>query len=105
MSISAHPTPSVGLPQSDHDRLYTAVAAELRLITPVLEQLGMTLVEDEHFVSHYLEQLQAFDLLAQQIEACAEVLDRLASGARSQEAIAKVRLVQVHERLLAALAH
>ena len=84
--------------------LHTAVAGELRHIRAVLEQLAELLVADEHFVTNYVDQLQTFDLLIQCADESAAVLDRIAGGIASHEAIAPVRLSMVRDRLHAALA-
>jgi hypothetical protein len=83
--------------------LHSAVAEEMRHVRGLIEQLAELLVSDEHFVANYLEQLQMFDLLIQCTDESAAVLDRLAGGAHSHDAIAPVRLSQVHDRLHAAL--
>ncbi|OWK33092.1 hypothetical protein SPMU_14380 [Sphingomonas mucosissima] len=70
----------------------------------LLEQLSMLLVEDEHFTTNHLEGLQMFDLLIQCTDESAAVLDRMAAGAKSHDAIAPVRLTVVQDRLRAALA-
>lgn len=90
---------------SDHlaSLLHTAVAEEMRHIRALLEQLAELLVCDEHFATKYLEQLQTFDLLIQCTDESAAVLDRMANGATSHDAIAPVRLAAVQERLLSAL--
>lgn len=95
-------------PDAIHDhlvsQLHTAVAEELRHVRVLIEQLAELLVADEHFVDNYLDELQMFDLLAQYTDESAAVLDRLAKGAHSRDAIAPVKLGIVHERLHAALA-
>ena len=83
--------------------LHAAVAEEMRLIRDLLEQLAAVLVCDPHFATHYLEQLQAFDLVIQCADESAAVLDRLSEGAHSHDAIAPVRLTAVQDRLRAAL--
>jgi hypothetical protein len=83
--------------------LHGAVAGELRHVRALIEELAEALVSDEHFVTRYLDKLQAFDLLVQCTEESAAVLDRLAAGACTRSAIAPVRLGQIHERLQAAI--
>ncbi|MCD2317056.1 hypothetical protein LQ954_12955 [Sphingomonas sp. IC-11] len=92
--------------QIDHlaSHLHAAVAEELRHVGALLEQLSMLLVEDEHFTTNHFEQLQMFDLLIQCTGESAAVLDRMAAGAKSHDAIAPVRLTVVQDRLRAALA-
>ncbi|MFV0623224.1 hypothetical protein ACBY01_04320 [Sphingomonas sp. ac-8] len=84
--------------------LHAAVAGELRLIGALLERLAETLVGDEHFSAHYLDQLQTFDLIIQCADESASVLDRLSQGVDPYEAIAPVRLTAVQDRLRDALA-
>lgn len=83
--------------------LHAAVAEEMRHVRKLLEQLAEVLASDEHVATNYLEQLQTFDLMIQCTDESAAVLDRLAQGARSHEAIAPVRLEAVQDRLRAAL--
>ena len=83
--------------------LHAAVAEEIRHVRARLEQLAELLVGDEHFATNYLDQLQVFDLLIQCSDESAAVLDRMAQGARSHEAIAPVRLNLIQDRLRAAL--
>lgn len=84
--------------------LHAAVAEEMRLVGALLERLAETLVGDEHFATHYLDQLQTFDLIIQCADESAAVLERMARGARSHDAIAPVRLTAVQDRLRHALA-
>jgi hypothetical protein len=90
-----------------HDRvasvLHTAIAEEMRHIRVLLEQLAELLASDEDFAGKYLEQFQTFDLLIQCADESAAVLDRLADGAHSHDAIAPVRLAMVQDRLRQAL--
>lgn len=84
--------------------LQSAIAAELRHISDLLERLAEVLVGDEHFASKYIDQLQAFDLLVQCAHESAAVLDRLSAGSHVHDAVAPVRLGHIQERLRAALA-
>ncbi len=84
--------------------LHAAVAEELRQVRDLLEELSMLLVSDEHFTTHHFEGLQMFDLVIQCTDESAAVLDRMAAGAASHDAIAPVRLTVVQDRLRAALA-
>ena len=83
--------------------LHTAVAEEMRLVGALLEKLAETLIGDEEFAVRHVEQLQTFDLVIQCANESAAVLERLASGARSHEAVAEVRLTAVQDRLRHAL--
>ena len=83
--------------------LHAAVAEELRHVRMMLEQLAETLASDEHFATHYLDQLQTFDLVIQCTDESAAVLDRMSQGVHSSDAIAPVRLEAVQGRLRAAL--
>lgn len=91
---------------TDHlaSHLHAAVAEELRHVRAILEQLSMLLVEDEHFTMKHFEKMQMFDLLIQCTDESAAVLDRMAAGVKSHDAIAPVRLTVVQDRLRAALA-
>ncbi|MAW98820.1 MAG: hypothetical protein CMN72_16480 [Sphingomonas sp.] len=84
--------------------LHNAIAEELRHARLMIEELAALLITDEHFVMRYVDKLQTFDLLAQYAEENAAILERLANGLPSQEAIAPVRLSVVQDRLRAALA-
>jgi hypothetical protein len=83
--------------------LQSALAEELRHVRKLIEQLAELLVCDEHFAANYVDQLQAFDLLAQHTDESAAVLDRLAAGFGSHDAVAPVRLSAIQTRLRAAL--
>jgi len=83
--------------------LHAALAVELRHVRASIERLAETLVVDEHFTTHYLEQFQTFDLLAQYADESASLLDRLAIGHDPHEAVAGVRLGMVQERLRTAM--
>jgi hypothetical protein len=83
--------------------LHTAIADELRRVRNRVEALAEALVGDTYFVEHFLEQLQAFDMIVQSTDETAAVLERLAAGTDIHTAIAPVRLGCVHQRLHAAL--
>jgi hypothetical protein len=83
--------------------LCTAVAAEIRGLRAELEKLAGLLVCDEHFVSDYIDQFQAFDHMAQTADESASVLERLAEGQAPAEAVARVRLTEIQQRLSAAI--
>jgi len=84
--------------------LLAAVAEELRAVRNQIEQLAGLLVSDARIVTDYMDQFQAFDLLAQSTDESANVIDRLAQGLPAEEAIAKVRLTAIQQRLSAAIA-
>jgi len=96
-----------GVTMSKADRpdaaLCAAVAQEMRVARGLLEDLAAVLVADERFVSDYIDQLQAFDLIAQHVDENATLLDRIAGGQRPAEAIDGVRLTAIQQRLRAAL--
>lgn len=102
---------SIPLPQSatpvDFDpfsmQLHRVMAVEMREIREQLEGLAQVLVVDDHFVTAYIEQLQSFDYLIQHAEECANLMDRIALGENSLEAVKHVRLGAVQERLRIAL--
>jgi len=83
--------------------LYAAVANELRDVRVLIERLADTLVSDEAFAMAYMEQLQTFDLVIQRADESADLLDRVAGGMSSHDAIDKVRLSFVQNKLRAAL--
>jgi hypothetical protein len=83
--------------------LYGAIAQEIRVARGLLEDLAAVLVADERFVADYMDQLQAFDLIIQHVDESAALLDRVAAGQTVGEAVGRVRLTVVQERLRAAL--
>ncbi len=91
---------------TDHagSSLCAAVAAEIRMIKILIEQVADLLVADTRFVTEYVDQFQVFDLMAQCADESAAVLDRLAEGRSAEEAIAAVRLTVIQQRLRAAVA-
>ena len=84
--------------------LYAAIATEIRDVRVLIEHLADTLVSDEAFAMAYMEQLQTFDLVIQRADESADLIDRMAGGAGSLEAISKVRLSVVPDKLRSALA-
>ena len=84
--------------------LYAAIATEIRDVRVLIEHLADTLVSDEAFAMAYMEQLQTFDLVIQRADESADLIDRMAGGAGSLEAISKVRLSVVQDKLRSALA-
>jgi hypothetical protein len=83
--------------------LCSAIAEEIRDVRVLIEALASVLVADEYLALKYTEQLQAFDLLIQRSQESADLLERVASGVCSHEAIGQVRLEAVQNRLRAAL--
>jgi hypothetical protein len=83
--------------------LHNVLAGELREIRTKLESLAEVLVCDEHFATHYLEQLQDFDYLVQHADECANLLERIGAGECAHEAIQHIRLGAVQERVRQAL--
>ncbi len=84
--------------------LIAAIAAELRDVRALIETLADVLVSDESFAMTYMEELQTFDLVIQRADESADLLDRVAMGSRSNEAIDGVRLSMVQNKLRSALA-
>lgn len=82
--------------------LCQAIAGEMRVARELLEELAGVLVADERFVTDYLDQLQAFDLIVQHVDETAVLLDRMAGGSALNEALGQVRLNVMQERLRAA---
>ncbi|CAH0356121.1 MAG: hypothetical protein V4533_01215 [Pseudomonadota bacterium] len=83
--------------------LYGAIAEEIRDLRTIIEELAHTLLSDEAFVMAYIEQFQVFDLLVQRASESADLLDRMAEGAKSHDAIDQVRLSMVQDKLRSAL--
>ena len=83
--------------------LHSALAAELREIRILVEQMAEHLLADEAFVLAHAEELQWFDLLVQHAEEAAHLLDRMAQGSHVTDAVDAVRLDAVQARLRAAL--
>lgn len=83
--------------------LYAAIAAEIRDVRALIEHLADTLVSDEAFAMAYMEQLQTFDLVIQRADESADLLDRMAGGSKSLDAVNKVRLGVVQDKLRSAL--
>lgn len=104
MSLPASPSPS-DKPSSKAIRLslYAALAAEMRDVRKLVEEVAEELVSDEHFVHKYLDTLQKFDLIIQRTDEGADMLDRLAGGHLAHDAIEQVRLTSVQDRLRAAI--
>jgi hypothetical protein len=84
--------------------LYAAIAQEIRDVRALIEGIADILVADEALVVAYIEQLQSFDLAIQRADESADLLDRMATGARAADAIKHVRLTYVQDKLTAALA-
>lgn len=105
MPTPSQPQDAVPMPGYDpfSSLLHTVIAKEIREMRDKLEGLSMELVEDEYFATNFLEQLQTFDYLIQHAEECVNLLDRIAAGENSLEAIGHVRLGAVQERLRIAL--
>lgn len=83
--------------------LCAAVAQEIRGVRVLIEQLAEALVSDERFAIDYIDQLQTFDLVIQHADESADLLDRVAQGHSIDDAIARIRLTVVQDRLRAAL--
>lgn len=92
-----------GTPEGAAAPLWQALAHEMRVARGLLEQLAGVLVTDERFVLDYIDQLQAFDLIAQHVDESAALLDRVAGGQSPGEAVGQVRLSVMQDRLRAAL--
>jgi len=83
--------------------LYAAIASEIRDVRGLIEGLAETLVSDEKFAMAYMEQLQTFDLVIQRADESADLLDRMAGGSNSMDAINLVRLGLVQDKLRSAI--
>lgn len=83
--------------------LYGAIAEEIRDLRRLIEKLAHTLASDETFVMAYMEQFQVFDLIIQRADESADLLDRMADGSKSHDAIDLVRLTIVQDKLRSAI--
>jgi len=83
--------------------LYAAIAVEIRDVRALIEHLAEVLVSDEQFAMTYMEELQTFDLVIQRADESADLLDRMAGGSKSIDAVNRVRLGVVQEKLRSAL--
>lgn len=83
--------------------LCVAVAQEMRVTRRLVEELAAVLTADARFVTEYLHQLQAFDLIVQHVDESAALLDRIAGGQRIGAAVDGIRLAAMQQRLRAAL--
>ncbi len=83
--------------------LCAAVAEEIREVRALIESVADVLACDEYLALNYTEQLQSFDLMVQRAQEAADVLERMANGTCSTEAVEQVRLHVVQDRLRAAL--
>lgn len=90
-----------------HDRqaadLCRAIAEEMRQVGLLIEQLADALLTDEDIALRHVDRFQIFDLVVQRTGENAQLLDRLAAGVGSQEALDEVRLESVQQRLREAL--
>ena len=84
--------------------LYAAIATELRDVRVLIEQLADVLVADESFAMAYMEELQTFDMVIQRADESADLLDRMANGSKSLDAVGQVRLGIVQDKLRSAIA-
>lgn len=79
--------------------LVGALASELRDLCGMIEDLASALASDEYLALNHLAEFQTFDLLVQRATETADLLERLASGTDSEEALSKVRLERMQVRL------
>lgn len=82
--------------------LCRAIAEEIRQVGLLVEELANVLVADEEIALRHVHRLQAFDLVIQRTGESARVLERLASGVHSHQAIDAVGLEALQDRLRAA---
>jgi hypothetical protein len=81
-----------------------AIAAELRDVSALIKTRADMLVSDESLAITYREVLQTFDLIIHRADESAKLLDQGARGSRSKDAIDRVRLSMVENKLRSALA-
>ena len=82
--------------------LCRAIADEIRQVSLLVEELARVLVDDEEDALKHIHRLQAFDLVIQRAGESARVLDQLAAGVHSHQAIDTVCLEALQARLRAA---
>jgi len=82
--------------------LCRAIADEIRQVSLLVEELARVLVDDEELALRHIHRLQAFDLVIQRAGESARVLDQLAAGVHSHQAIDTVCLEALQHRLRAA---
>ncbi|MBB3032497.1 hypothetical protein [Alteriqipengyuania lutimaris] len=82
--------------------LCRAIAEEIRQVGLLVEELAAVLVSDEELALKHIHRLQSFDLVIQRTGESARLLDRLASGIHSHQAIDGVCLEALQDRLRAA---
>ena len=82
--------------------LCRAIADEIRQVSLLVEELARVLVDDEDIALRHIHRLQAFDLVIQRTGESARVLEQLAAGAHSHQAIDAVCLEALQNRLRAA---
>ena len=80
------------------------IAAELRDVSARIKTRADVLVSDESLAITYREVLQTFDLVIQRDDESADLLDQGAWGSRSKDAIDRVRLSMVENKLRSARA-
>ena len=83
--------------------LCAALDEELRDVRSLIESISTVLVADEELALRFLDMLQNFDLIVQRADESARLLDRLAAGVCTNEAVADVRLEAMQARLRAYL--
>lgn len=83
--------------------LCAALAREMRALGSVIDSLAGLLSGDEAFALTHLERLQDFDLLLQHVNESADLLERLSDGMHAHEALSRVRLERMQDRLRATL--
>lgn len=83
--------------------LCAAVAQEIRDVRTLIESLAEVLASDEYLACTYTEQLQTFDLLVQRSQEAADLLECVANGTSTLEAVERVRLNLVQDRIRVAL--
>jgi hypothetical protein len=83
--------------------LCAAVAQEIRDVRSLIESLADVLASDEYLACTYTEQLQTFDLLVQRSQEAADLLDCVVEGTSTLEAVGRVRLNLVQDRIRTAL--
>ncbi|WP_145206506.1 hypothetical protein [Sphingobium sp. B2] len=84
-------------------QLFITMAQEIADIRQLLQNLEELLMTDEDVIMKHYKDLQQFDLIIQHVDESAKLLERLADGTCSDEAIASVRLGRLRGRLQSAV--
>ena len=80
-------------------QLCEAIAAEIRQVSNLIEELAHVLVSDEELAIRHIDRLQCFDLVIQRSGESARLLDKLAEGIHAHHAIEDINLDCMQQRM------